>query len=206
MGELWLGLLRFYTEEFDFREHVVCIRQHARLTTFNKQWTSKYIVIEGQPASRCGRPSVLTPRLHSDSFLLVFCIFPDPFDLNHNLGAGLSRKSAVIHTLLLVDSASFSFFPVYFISHLLPSVTNFIMKAFINGRRVFGTPHKAFPPIYPSLMVSICFLPRTHETRIKPGFFFLRSRSISSTLKFSPRGRWLQTTAAAASVARSATS
>lgn len=47
VGELWLGLLRFYTEDFDFKEHVVCIRQHSRLTTFNKQWTSKYIVIEG---------------------------------------------------------------------------------------------------------------------------------------------------------------
>ncbi|XP_039476742.1 terminal uridylyltransferase 7 isoform X2 [Oreochromis aureus] len=93
VGELWLGLLRFYTEDFDFREHVVCIRQHARLTTFNKQWTSKYIVIE------------------------------DPFDLNHNLGAGLSRK-----------------------------MTNFIMKAFINGRRVFGTPIRYFPPVYPSQM------------------------------------------------------
>ncbi|XP_076587284.1 terminal uridylyltransferase 7 [Chaetodon auriga] len=93
VGELWLGLLRFYTEDFDFREHVVCIRQHARLTTFNKQWTSKYIVIE------------------------------DPFDLNHNLGAGLSRK-----------------------------MTNFIMKAFINGRKVFGTPVKAFPPVYLSQM------------------------------------------------------
>ncbi|XP_038133260.1 terminal uridylyltransferase 4 isoform X2 [Cyprinodon tularosa] len=93
VGELWLGLLRFYTEEFDFREHVVCIRQHARLTTFNKQWTSKYIVIE------------------------------DPFDLNHNLGAGLSRR-----------------------------MTNFIMKAFINGRRVFGTPVRVFPPIYPTEM------------------------------------------------------
>lgn len=55
VGELWLGLLRFYTEEFDFREHVVCIRQHARLTTFNKQWTSKYIVIEGQLVSHCNR-------------------------------------------------------------------------------------------------------------------------------------------------------
>ncbi|TKS78379.1 Terminal uridylyltransferase 4 [Collichthys lucidus] len=77
VGELWLGLLRFYTEDFDFREHVVCIRQHGRLTTFNKQWTSKYIVIE---------------------------------------------------------------------------VTNFIMKAFINGRTVFGTPVKAFPPLYPSQM------------------------------------------------------
>uniref|UniRef100_A0A8C6P6K5 Terminal uridylyl transferase 7 n=1 Tax=Nothobranchius furzeri TaxID=105023 RepID=A0A8C6P6K5_NOTFU len=93
VGELWLGLLRFYTEDFDFKEHVVCVRQHARLTTFNKQWTSKYIVIE------------------------------DPFDLNHNLGAGLSRK-----------------------------MTNFIMKAFINGRRLFGTPVKMQLPIAPSAM------------------------------------------------------
>ncbi|KAM6945034.1 terminal uridylyltransferase 7 [Lycodopsis pacificus] len=93
VGELWLGLLRFYTEDFDFREHVICLRQHGCLTTFNKQWTSKYIVIE------------------------------DPFDLNHNLGAGLSRK-----------------------------MTNFIMKAFINGRTVFGTPVNAFPPVYPSQM------------------------------------------------------
>ncbi|XP_061585537.1 terminal uridylyltransferase 7 isoform X2 [Cololabis saira] len=91
VGELWLGLLRFYTEDFDFKEHVVCIRHFARLTTFNKQWTSKYIVIE------------------------------DPFDLNHNLGAGLSRK-----------------------------MTNFIMKALINGRTVFGTPIKALPPGYPN--------------------------------------------------------
>ncbi|XP_041336690.1 terminal uridylyltransferase 7 isoform X2 [Pyrgilauda ruficollis] len=92
-GQLWLGLLRFYTEEFDFKEHVICIRRKNLLTTFKKQWTSKYIVIE------------------------------DPFDLNHNLGAGLSRK-----------------------------MTNFIMKAFINGRRVFGTPVKTFPKEYPSKM------------------------------------------------------
>ncbi|KAM6290065.1 terminal uridylyltransferase 7 [Aegotheles albertisi] len=93
VGQLWLGLLRFYTEEFDFKEHVICIRRSSLLTTFKKQWTSKYIVIE------------------------------DPFDLNHNLGAGLSRK-----------------------------MTNFIMKAFINGRRVFGTPIKIFPKEYPSKM------------------------------------------------------
>ncbi|KAG7481113.1 hypothetical protein MATL_G00063350 [Megalops atlanticus] len=93
IGELWLGLLRFYTEEFDFREHVICIRRKQPLTTFKKQWTSKYIVIE------------------------------DPFDLNHNLGAGLSRR-----------------------------MTNFIMKAFINGRRVFGTPVKVFPSDYSSKM------------------------------------------------------
>ncbi|KAM6033401.1 terminal uridylyltransferase 7 isoform 3-T4 [Chlamydotis macqueenii] len=77
VGQLWLGLLRFYTEEFDFKEHVICIRRKNLLTTFKKQWTSKYIVIE---------------------------------------------------------------------------VTNFIMKAFINGRRVFGTPVKIFPKEYPSKM------------------------------------------------------
>ncbi|NXF46905.1 TUT7 uridylyltransferase, partial [Oceanites oceanicus] len=93
VGQLWLGLLRFYTEEFDFKEHVICIRRRNLLTTFKKQWTSKYIVIE------------------------------DPFDLNHNLGAGLSRK-----------------------------MTNFIMKAFINGRRLFGTPIKILPKEYPSKM------------------------------------------------------
>ncbi|XP_031685409.1 terminal uridylyltransferase 7 isoform X2 [Oncorhynchus kisutch] len=93
VGALWLGLLQFYTETFDFREHVISIRQSAALTTFNKQWTSKYIVIE------------------------------DPFDLNHNLGAGLSRR-----------------------------MTNFIMKAFINGRSVFGTSVKAYPPEYTSPM------------------------------------------------------
>ncbi|XP_051028780.1 terminal uridylyltransferase 7 [Acomys russatus] len=91
VGQLWLGLLRFYTEEFDFKEHVISIRRKSLLTTFKKQWTSKYIVIE------------------------------DPFDLNHNLGAGLSRK-----------------------------MTNFIMKAFINGRRVFGIPVKGLPKDHPS--------------------------------------------------------
>ncbi|KAM6958788.1 terminal uridylyltransferase 7 [Aplochiton taeniatus] len=93
VGQLWLGLLRFYTEEFDFREHVISTRQQAPLTTFHKQWTSKYIVIE------------------------------DPFDLNHNLGAGLTRR-----------------------------MTNFIMKAFVNGRRTFGTPFKSLTPEYSSPM------------------------------------------------------
>ncbi|CAI9591881.1 unnamed protein product [Staurois parvus] len=76
-GELWLGLLRFYTEDFDFKEHVISIRRKSLITTFKKQWTSKYIVIE---------------------------------------------------------------------------VTNFIMKAFINGRRLFGTPLKIFPKEYRSKM------------------------------------------------------
>uniref|UniRef100_A0A3B5ASF6 CCHC-type domain-containing protein n=1 Tax=Stegastes partitus TaxID=144197 RepID=A0A3B5ASF6_9TELE len=103
VGELWLGLLRFYTEDFDFREHVICVRQQARLTTFNKQWTSKYIVIE------------------------VFCRFLYIFPPK-------------------IVSCSF------FLSPFIKTVTNFIMKAFINGRTVFGTPVKAFPPAYPSHM------------------------------------------------------
>ncbi|CAH2310847.1 terminal uridylyltransferase 4 isoform X2 [Pelobates cultripes] len=86
VGELWLGFLRFYTEEFDFKEYVISIRQKKLLTTFEKQWTSKCIAIE------------------------------DPFDLNHNLGAGVSRK-----------------------------MTIFIMKAFINGRKRFGTPYYPHP-------------------------------------------------------------
>lgn len=57
VGELWLGLLRFYTEEFDFKEHVISIRQRKRLTTFEKQWTSKCIAIEGAHVLLLNAPS-----------------------------------------------------------------------------------------------------------------------------------------------------
>uniref|UniRef100_A0A671L0B2 RNA uridylyltransferase n=1 Tax=Sinocyclocheilus anshuiensis TaxID=1608454 RepID=A0A671L0B2_9TELE len=93
VGQLWFGLLQFYTETFDFKETVVCIRRKEPLTTFKKQWTSKHLAIE------------------------------DPFDLSHNLGAGLSRRMA-----------------------------SFILKAFINARRVFGAPVRDFPPEYPNKM------------------------------------------------------
>ncbi|XP_051547805.1 terminal uridylyltransferase 7-like isoform X2 [Myxocyprinus asiaticus] len=93
VGELWLGLLQFYTEIFDFKENVICIRRKEPLTTFKKQWTSKHLAIE------------------------------DPFDLSHNLGAGLSRRMA-----------------------------SFIMKAFINARSVFGTPVRVYPPEYSNKM------------------------------------------------------
>uniref|UniRef100_A0A803Y339 CCHC-type domain-containing protein n=1 Tax=Meleagris gallopavo TaxID=9103 RepID=A0A803Y339_MELGA len=53
LGELWLGLLRFYTEEFDFKEYVISIRQKKLLTTFEKQWTSKCIAIEGTCTLKC---------------------------------------------------------------------------------------------------------------------------------------------------------
>ncbi len=92
VGELWLGLLRFYTEEFDFKEHVISIRQRKRLTTFEKQWTSKCIAIEGA-LIRFVVNCILVLRSVS-SFVLTHLLFSsDPFDLNHNLGAGVSRKS-----------------------------------------------------------------------------------------------------------------
>ncbi|KTG33814.1 hypothetical protein cypCar_00011525 [Cyprinus carpio] len=47
----------------------------------------------------------------------------NPFDLSHNLGAGLSRRMA-----------------------------SFILKAFINARTVFGTPVRCFPPEYSNKM------------------------------------------------------
>ena len=47
----------------NFRRYVVSIRQSKLLTKFEKMWTSPCIAIE------------------------------DPFELSHNLGAGISRKS-----------------------------------------------------------------------------------------------------------------
>ena len=70
VADLWLGLLRFYTEEFPFNERVVCIQRLAPLTKFEKLWNGYGVAIE------------------------------DPFDLNHNLGSGLSRKSECIFSVI----------------------------------------------------------------------------------------------------------
>lgn len=63
--ELWLSFLRFYTEQFDWGKYVVCTRHRKPLTRFEKMWmgNSRRFAIE------------------------------DPFDLDHNLGGALSRKS-----------------------------------------------------------------------------------------------------------------
>ena len=63
VGTLWLGFLDYYARCFDDKNEVVCIRQSRTLTKFEKMWNSPCIAIE------------------------------DPFDLSHNLGAGISRKS-----------------------------------------------------------------------------------------------------------------
>ena len=92
LGELWIGLLRFYTEEFSYKDFVISIRQKELLTRFEKLWNGKCLAIE------------------------------DPFDLSHNLGGGLSRK-----------------------------MDNYIMKAFYNGRALFGRSVLEVPRGYSTL-------------------------------------------------------
>lgn len=64
-GALWLEFLRYYTEKFNYDEHVVCIRQKEPLFRREKGWLRKTIAIE------------------------------DPFELTHNLTAGLHMKSKI---------------------------------------------------------------------------------------------------------------
>ncbi|CAD5111628.1 DgyrCDS921 [Dimorphilus gyrociliatus] len=61
-GELWLDMLKFYTEKFDFSNTVISIRQKKSLSTLKKLWTGCAMAIE------------------------------DPFDLNHNLGGFLTGR------------------------------------------------------------------------------------------------------------------
>ena len=63
VGDLWIGFLDFFARSWDDKRLVVSIRQSRHLTKFEKMWISPCIAIE------------------------------DPFELSHNLGAGISRKS-----------------------------------------------------------------------------------------------------------------
>ena len=62
VSQLWLEFLEYYAEGFDDKNQVVCIRRLRPLSKFEKMWNSASIAIE------------------------------DPFDLGHNLGAGISRR------------------------------------------------------------------------------------------------------------------
>ena len=62
IAQLWIGFLDFFAGSWDDRTLVVSIRQSQNLTKFEKMWLSPCIAIE------------------------------DPFELSHNLGAGVSRK------------------------------------------------------------------------------------------------------------------
>ena len=61
--ELWIGFLSYYAYDFDDKNLVVSVRTTSKLTKFEKMWNLPTIAIE------------------------------DPFDLGHNLGAGLHRRS-----------------------------------------------------------------------------------------------------------------
>ena len=63
IGELRHGFLCYYTEVFDWNENVISIRDTDPLTRHSKSWTKHRLAIE------------------------------DPFELSHNLAAGVSHKS-----------------------------------------------------------------------------------------------------------------
>ena len=63
VAELWIGFLSFYAVDFADASQVICTRMSRPLSKFEKMWNSPCIAIE------------------------------DPFDLSHNLGAGISRRS-----------------------------------------------------------------------------------------------------------------
>lgn len=63
IGELWLGFLKYYTEQFDWKNNVINIRTNEVLTRKTKGWLKSRMNIE------------------------------DPFELSHNLASGVSDKS-----------------------------------------------------------------------------------------------------------------
>lgn len=66
ISQLWVGFLRYYTEQFDWEKHVVCIRKsQAPLTRIEKAWHKHRLTIE------------------------------DPFELSHNLAASATHKCAM---------------------------------------------------------------------------------------------------------------
>ncbi|XP_022650338.1 terminal uridylyltransferase 4-like isoform X2 [Varroa destructor] len=74
IGQLWLGLIDYYSTKFKFDLNVVCIRQMEPLSRLEKMWTSKEINIE------------------------------DPFELDHNLGTGVSSKMSKYIQSALITS------------------------------------------------------------------------------------------------------
>jgi DNA polymerase sigma len=67
-GALWIALLRYYTEQFNYHENIVTIRQYELLPRVNKGWFSNMIAIE------------------------------DPFELSRNLAQHLSIQSEGLNT------------------------------------------------------------------------------------------------------------
>ncbi|CAF3156096.1 unnamed protein product [Rotaria socialis] len=72
VGKLWIEFLRFYTEQFNYDEHVVTIRQFEPLLKYEKGWFRQTIAVE------------------------------DPFELNHNLAGGLSIRNWTLIRRVLI--------------------------------------------------------------------------------------------------------
>ena len=115
VGDLWIGFLDFFARDWDDKKLVVSIRQSRPLTKFEKMWISPCIAIE------------------------------DPFELSHNLGAGISRKSnkQIGLCLVVIQNQNIPNF----------SVNLYIKKAFINARNLFGTPINYRPNGYHTIQV-----------------------------------------------------
>ena len=47
VGDLWIGLLKFYAVDFDVVNHVISLRQLKPMHRNEKKWISKRIAIEG---------------------------------------------------------------------------------------------------------------------------------------------------------------
>ncbi len=47
LAELWVGLLRFFSVDFNWKDYVICIRQLKPLTRFEKLWNGTGFCIEG---------------------------------------------------------------------------------------------------------------------------------------------------------------
>lgn len=102
VGQLWLGFLRYYTETFNWADHVVCIRQSdTPLVRKQKNWTKHRLAIE------------------------------DPFELSHNLAAGVSHKMGL-----------------------------YILKSFAKARSIFGVCVNEFRPEETRLNVNYFFNPQ----------------------------------------------
>lgn len=68
-----MEFFRFYAHDFNFRDHVACIREGRVLTKADKEWTTKH-------------------NTRRDRFW--WCI-EDPFELSHNLGRVADRDRCV---------------------------------------------------------------------------------------------------------------
>ena len=71
-GELWIVFLRYYSERFDYKNHIVTIRQIEPLRRDEKGWFHPTIAIE------------------------------DPFILTHNLANRLPLKSRILLVVDLI--------------------------------------------------------------------------------------------------------